>query len=209
MAHFVTALGYRSSAFGVVGVSGGAPYALACLGCLSDRITQAALVSGHTPLGAPGAGRGNQDRRIELIARRPRLAKVAIGAIIRQLHRRPERVLERVAGEAAASDRQLLLGNAANRTGFLASLRAASRSGPAPIVADVSLLAGNWGYRLNSLPPAPISIWQGGCDPITPPSMGHYFHSQLVGSELFIDGAKPSLPVGNSLRLILRFLMSY
>ena len=56
-----------------------------------------------------------------------------------------------------------------------------------PIITAVRLLAGNWGFRLAELPPAPISIWQGGCDPIAPPAMGHYFHRQLAGSELMLD----------------------
>jgi hypothetical protein len=137
----------------------------------------------------PGTGRGSQDRLIEFIARRPRLAHFGIGVTIRRLHRRPDAVLARVASEAAASDRELLLNDPVNRAGFHQSLLAATRGGPAPIITDVRLLAGHWGYRLTELPPAPASIWQGGCDPIAPPSMGHFFHRNIAGSELAVDPA--------------------
>ncbi|HMO85530.1 MAG TPA: alpha/beta hydrolase [Lacipirellulaceae bacterium] len=181
------ALGYAGSSFGVVGVSGGAPYALAMAKCLPERLTHTALVAGQTPLADPRAPRGNQSDRIHFFATRPRLARIALKVIIRRLQTRPDRVLERVIGESAPVDRQLLLGDAANRAGFLASLRAAARRGPEPVLAEIRLLARPWGYRLAELPPLPISIWHGGCDPIAPPSMGHYFHAGLAGSELRID----------------------
>jgi pimeloyl-ACP methyl ester carboxylesterase len=181
------ALGYSTGAIGVMGCSGGAPYALACLKCAPERLGHVAVVSGHTPMDEPGAGRGNQDRLIEFIARRPRLAHIGIGVIIRRLHRRPDAVLARVGSEAAASDRKLLLDDPVNRAGFHQSLLAATSGGPAPIVTDVRLLASHWGYRLAELPPASVSIWQGGCDPIAPPAMGHFFHRNVAGSELAVD----------------------
>lgn len=70
---------------------------------------------------------------------------------------------------------------------LIANLQEAARCGTAGILADVRLLGQPWGFRLNCLPPASISIWQGGCDPIAPPSMGHYFHRQVAGSELTLD----------------------
>lgn len=183
------ALGYTTGAIGVLGVSGGAPYALACVQCAPERLAHVAIVSGHTPMTARGAGRGNQDNFIEFIVRRPRLARVGINVVIRRLHRKPDAVMQRVAGNAAASDARLLLGNPENRQGFHASLLAATRGGAGPIMTDVRLLAGDWGYRLTELPAASVSIWQGGCDPIAPPSMGRYFHRTIAGSELAFDPA--------------------
>jgi pimeloyl-ACP methyl ester carboxylesterase len=181
------ALGYRESAFGVIGVSGGAPYALACVCRMPKRLTHVALVSGHTPMAEPNSGRGNQDAFIEFMLRRPRIGRTILATLIRRLHKRPDKVMELVARQAAASDRQLLLGSAANRYGFHMNLLAATRGGPDEVLHAVRLLAGNWGFRLAELPPAPISIWQGGCDPIAPPAAGRYFHRQLAGSELFFD----------------------
>jgi pimeloyl-ACP methyl ester carboxylesterase len=182
----VAALGYGDSAFGVLGVSGGAAYSLACVKCIPHRLTHLALCSGHTPMAEPGSGRGNQDAFIEFLLRRPRIGHAVIRTIIRRLHRRPDKVMERVASQAAVSDRQLLL-SYANRAGFHANLLAATRQGAGQVMYAIRLLAGYWGFRLAELPPAPISIWQGGCDPIAPPAAGRYFHRQLAGSEMFYD----------------------
>ena len=183
----VDALGYAGSAVDVIGVSGGAPYALACVCRVPERLAHVALVSGHTPMTEPGAGRGNQDAFIEFIIRRPRLARIAIGAIIHRFHKRPDAIMQRVASQAAASDAQLLLNDATNRAGFRANLEAATRQGAPNVITAVRLLGTYWGFHLRDLPPSSISIWQGGCDPIAPPAMGHYFHRQLQGSELFLD----------------------
>jgi pimeloyl-ACP methyl ester carboxylesterase len=95
--------------------------------------------------------------------------------------------MEHVARQAAPSDRQLLLGDPQNRAGFHANLLAATRQGAGQVMYAVRVLAGYWGFRLAELPPAPLSIWQGGCDPIAPPAAGRYFHRQLAGSEMFFD----------------------
>lgn len=45
--NFAAAIGYGEAPFGVIGLSGGAPYALACVKCIPQRMTHVALVSGH------------------------------------------------------------------------------------------------------------------------------------------------------------------
>ena len=95
--------------------------------------------------------------------------------------------MQRVAGEGAPSDRHLLLGSSVNRSDFRSTLLAASSQGQGPIITEVQLLRRDWGYRLDALPPSSVSVWQGACDPVTPPAMGHYFHRHVAGSELFVD----------------------
>jgi pimeloyl-ACP methyl ester carboxylesterase len=180
-------LGYAGSAFGVIGVSGGAPYALACVKCVPERLIHVAIVSGHTPMAEPGSGRGNQDAFIEYLIRRPRIAQALLNTIIRRLHKHPDKVMQRVASQTAPVDQRLLLSDPINRAGFHANLLAATRQGSGQVLNAIRLLAGHWGFRLNELPPAPISIWQGGCDPIAPPAAGRYFHQQLAGSEYYFD----------------------
>jgi pimeloyl-ACP methyl ester carboxylesterase len=181
------ALGSPNEPFGVVGLSGGAPYALACVQCIPHRLTHVAVVSGHTPLNAPGTRRGNQDNLIEFVDRRPRLANIGFNVAIRQLNRKPQPFLERVSASWSAADRQMVMCNAEYRATVIRTLREATRCGASGVGAEVQLLAGPWGFRLSDLPFVPVSIWHGGCDPIAPVSMGHYFHRQLAGSELIID----------------------
>jgi pimeloyl-ACP methyl ester carboxylesterase len=188
VAHFADALGYAGTAFGVVGMSGGAPYALACLKCIPQRLTHVAIVSGHTPMGAPVTP-GNQDRLIAFVTRRPRLARIGFNVAIRTLHRNPDKMARRVAASWAESDRQLVMCNSEYYATLIRTLYDTTRCGPDGLLLAVRLLGRPWGFQLCDLPGDKVSIWQGGCDPITPPSMGHYFHRQLAGSELVIDPA--------------------
>ena len=185
--HFAAALGYEGTSFGIVGMSGGAPYALACLKRIPQRLTHVALVSGHTPMNSPGVQPGNQDKLIEFICRRPRLGEIGLKAAIRMLHRNPDRFLARAGKEWSAADRQLILCNLEYRKLFIRTVSEATRCGSAGLLKAIQLLGRPWGFRLCSLPPALVSIWQGGCDPIVPPSMGHYFNQQIAGSELMVD----------------------
>lgn len=183
------ALGSASEPFGIVGLSGGAPYALACVKCIPHRLTHVAVVSGHAPMNAPGTHRGNQDNLIEFVNRRPRLGSLGFNVAIRQFNRNPQKFLERVSESWSSADRQMVMCNPEYRAAVIDTLRQATRCGPSGLITEVRLLACPWGFRLNQLPPVPVSIWHGGCDPIAPVSMGHYFHREIAGSELIIDPA--------------------
>lgn len=187
VAALVDALGYAGTAFGIVGVSGGAPYALACLACMPERLTHVAVVSGHTPMNAPGVTPGSQDQLLSFLTRRPRLGAVVLKAAIGRLHRKPDKFLNLVLRRLADSDRRLINSSAANRRLMLRTLNEASRYGPYAVLQGVQLLGSDWGFQLNCLDGSRVSVWQGGCDPITPPSMGEYFHRQLAGSDYDFD----------------------
>ena len=153
------ALGYAGTSFGVIGLSGGAPYALACLKCIPQRLTQVAVVSGHTPMNVPGAPRGSEDKLIEWVRRRPRLARIGFNAAINQLHRQPDRFVERISERWAQSDRDLILCNAANKAALIATLNAATRCGPDGVLTGIRLLGGPWGFQLSELAGEMVTIW--------------------------------------------------
>jgi pimeloyl-ACP methyl ester carboxylesterase len=180
-------LGYAGTSFGVLGVSGGAPYTLACVKCIPHRLTHAAVCSGHTPMAEPNSGSGNQDEMIEFMLRRPKLGMALLKTIIKRLHTHPDKLIHRIVSETAASDQRLILGDPVNYKGFHANLLQATRYGAGAVMYAIRRLANPWGFRLAELPPFPTSIWQGGCDPIAPPAAGRYFHKQLAGSEFILD----------------------
>ncbi len=181
------ALGHADAPFGIIGLSGGAPYAAACARQIPHRLSHVAIVSGHAPMGACGTTPGNNDKLIELISRRPRLGRMAFKLIGRRLDRKPEKVIQKVTEEWTAADKKLILCNAENYRLLQANLNEANRCGPSGLVKDIGLLSGCWGFRLNEITGVPFSIWQGDCDRIVTPSMGRYFHQQLAGSELITD----------------------
>ncbi len=181
------ALDLGDAQFGIVGMSGGAPYALACALRMPHRLKHVVLVSGHAPMDAPGVCAGNQDRLIELVDRRPRLSKLAIGISSRRLDRRPDKVLKKITSGWTAADRRLVLCNPKHRRQLIANLDQSMRCGPSGVVTDVRLLARPWCFPLSAIQGVSVSIWQGACDRIATPSMGRYFHEQIAGSELIID----------------------
>jgi len=180
-------LGYANQRFGILGLSGGAPYAAACAYKIPHRLTHVAIVSGHAPLGACGTSPGSEDKLIELIARRPRLGKLAFKVIGRRLDRRPDKVLQKVSKNWSAADKKLIFGTPKHYQQLIDNLQEASRCGPAGLVTDIRLLAGRWGFCLSDISGVPVSIWQGGCDSVVTPSMGRYFQQQIAGSELILD----------------------
>ena len=84
-------MGLEGAPFGIIALSGGAPYGLAVARAMPERVTHLALVSGHTPPGAPVV-RGNSDDMIDLIRKRPRLGRFGLNLIDRRLDKRPDKL---------------------------------------------------------------------------------------------------------------------
>ncbi len=184
---FLEALGRGDEQFGVVGFSGGAPYALACARSMPHQITRVAIVSGHTSLGIPGVVPGEEDRSMSLFLRRPKLAKIAVEIMRRRLHRKPDKIVARVMKKWDSNDRTLVTGDPSMRTLLVGSLNQATLCGGQGVVTDAQLLGRHWGFAIDDVCGPPISIWHGQCDRIAPISMGRYFHSRLVGSTFHVD----------------------
>ncbi len=181
------ALGYAGSSFGVIGMSGGAPYATACARMIPHRLTHVAVVSGYAGLEAPGVTAGSEDKAIALITRRQRLSHVGINFIARRLDSHPDRVIEKVTANWSAADRRLIYCNPVYYRNLIANLSEATRCGSEGIVTDIRLLGAGWGFNLCQIQGVSVSIWQAGCDRIAPPSTGRYFHRQIAGSEYRFD----------------------
>ena len=180
-------LGCDAARFGIIGLSGGAPYAAACAQQIPHRLSHVAIVSGHAPMNAAGTCPGDQDKLIKLVSRRPRLGQLAFGVIDRRLDRRPDRVVRSLLKNWTAEDRQLLLGDQQLYQQLVLNLSEATRRGSAGIVKDVHLLGRRWGFCLSQIQGVGVSIWQGGCDRTVTPSMARYFQRQISGSELIVD----------------------
>jgi pimeloyl-ACP methyl ester carboxylesterase len=95
---------------GVLGVSGGAPHALACGAGLAQRIERLGVVSGMGPLEAAGATRGMASQRAAgawLARHAPFLLRPLFWAL-RNPGRNPERFARRFSAGFAPADRALL-----------------------------------------------------------------------------------------------------
>jgi len=182
-------IGRKNEPFGIIGFSGGAPYALACARMMPNRITRVAIVSGHTSLGIRGVVPGECDRTIELFLRRPRFAEKAVELTRHRLQRKPDKTVKRIVKKWDPNDRRLVTCSPLIRGLLEGSMLHSTRCGGQGVVTDVQLLGRCWGFDVADVVGPPISIWHGRCDRIAPISMGRYFHSQLVGSALHVDPA--------------------
>ncbi len=181
-------LGMQEHLLGVIGMSGGAPYAAACARWIPERLSHVAIVSGHAPMaGVHLCPPGNRDRAILAAARHPQLGRMAFQMVRRRLMRSPERTTRQLTQSWTDADRQLVFCDPRWKRLMIEEICESIRCGTEGVYTEVQLLSRCWGFRLCDITNVPVSIWQGGCDGLTPASMGRYFHHCIPGSQLFLD----------------------
>ena len=145
VAQVVDALGIER--FAILGVSGGAPHALACAKALSDRVASVALVSGIGPLDRSGAFEGmnrSAARVMSLVGARPP-ARPAVGFAVGVDRRRPGTVLKGLLKGSPFPD-QAVASRPEVRESLLESYALAFRQGTRGQVRDWAVLATPWGF---------------------------------------------------------------
>lgn len=165
--------------FHVLGVSGGAPYALACALRLSRRIRSVAIVSGHGPPESVNdtSATSTSGLGLRVVGKFPRAAPVVssvLGVVVRYA---PPVLFALLRARGSPLDRRTL-DDDAFRSVLRASLREAFRHGASGAATDLRLLCASWGFepkRLN----VPVHIWHGEADRIVPASMGRYLERSL------------------------------
>ena len=179
--------------FSVIGLSGGAPYALATLHQLGRRVRTATLISGMGPIRLPGALRGmrRSDRvGLEIATRFPRLARREFVRWSDSFRSDSHRFLEHFIAKLVPSDQRLF------RTGdlydlFVQDLRAVFLEGRGPdgLVQEVL------GFRrfrlpLEALPgDRRVCLWHGLADDLVPPAMAYEMARRLPSCEAhFVPG---------------------
>jgi pimeloyl-ACP methyl ester carboxylesterase len=165
--------------FSVLGVSGGAPYALACAFKLPRRIRSTAVVSGvGPPVAVSNASLvSTSGLGLRLTAGAPWLAflfSIVLGALAR--HASPL-LLTILSAKASELDRRILR-DGEFRAILAASMREAFRNGPRGVATDLTLLSRPWNFELRELR-VPVHIWHGGKDRVVPMSMGLFLEQAL------------------------------
>jgi pimeloyl-ACP methyl ester carboxylesterase len=165
--------------FSVLGVSGGAPYALACAFKLPQRVRSIAVVSAvGPPVAVSDASLASTTGLgLRLAAGAPRLAflfSIILGILAR--HASPL-LLAILSAKASELDRRILR-DGEFRTILAASMREAFRNGPGGAAMDLTLLSAPWGFELQELR-VPVHIWHGGEDRVVPMSMALFLEQAL------------------------------
>jgi len=194
--------------FGLVGVSAGAPYALACAREMPERLTGVAAVACQAPGTAPHSPGAARRVRLglALVARAPATATRTSEACLRLARHHPGLLARAMRAGASGPDRAALgneLGDPAARA------LAAFAGGTAPMIEDYLVCCGRWGFDPAEVR-APVWLWHGERDPIVPleharrlaqlvpgsrlevePGAGHFFLRRRLG-----DVLEPLLPAG-------------
>ena len=169
--------------FSVLGVSGGAPYALACAFKLAGRVGSAAIVSGVGPPAAVGDASlaSTSGIGLRLVAAAPWLSIPLVNVLgVLARHAAPV-LLAMLAAKASYRDRRTLR-KREFRALLSASMREAFRNGCRGAVTELKLLSMPWGFDLGALR-VPVHIWHGGEDRVVPISMGRFLQQALPDCE--------------------------
>jgi len=197
--------------FTVIGVSGGAPCALACAHALGTRVRRVGLVAGLGPVHEAGLLRDMRAsaRLVFYLANRaPRLFAIGIGKpVVWLAQHRPAQVIRLIAGLNGSPDKEALL-EAETLAAFALSIRACFEQGSRGSLQDLRLFRRPWGFDAGDIR-QPVQLWHGTHDCVVPLSHSRYLHDRLPHSRLeVVRGAGHfSLPLGH-MQAILAALMT-
>jgi pimeloyl-ACP methyl ester carboxylesterase len=161
--------------FGVAGLSGGGPYALACAHQMPERVVAVAVLGGVAPAVGPDAAPGGASALIRTFAPLMRRARQPVGGMLRGL----VRVLEPLADQAVdlfarqmpPGDRRVFEDPAA-RSMFVEDLLLGSRRHMQALCLDVAMFGRHWGFAL--------------ADIIVPVHHGEHLAERIPGARLQI-----------------------
>jgi pimeloyl-ACP methyl ester carboxylesterase len=169
------------STLDLIGVSGGGPYALACVARIPERIGACALVC---PLGPIYLDEVRVRMRLavrlsfELASRSPKLANlVHAGALPALISASPWLIDGVRAANAGVSDREALQEPGA-RTVLTRSVLAAMRSGAVGARQDLMLYTQPWQIDFDALT-RPIDLWHGDADNTVPVAHAQWYAARL------------------------------
>jgi len=155
--------------FAVVGVSAGAPYALACAHELPDRVAVAVVVSSMLWACPPDrmAGVSIPARAaLRVLRGRPRACTRTGDALLGLARRQPRLVARAMQAGASPADRRQLRDVQARAEATRRFLQAAGR-GLGPMVDDYGLCAGDWGFAPRDVR-GRVQLWHGAQDALVP-----------------------------------------
>jgi pimeloyl-ACP methyl ester carboxylesterase len=166
--------------FSIVGVSGGAPYALTCAARLSHRLAGVALVCPLGPLDVADGKTGMlaQDRMmLALAAHAAPLARGVVHLLAHWMRQHTDRYLKFMMAGMVSPDRDLFV-DAGYRLLVQQSTAEALRQGGRGAARELTLIARPWDFRLQDVRMA-VSLWQGLADQIVPAAMARRLAAAL------------------------------
>jgi pimeloyl-ACP methyl ester carboxylesterase len=170
----------------VAGLSGGAPYTLACAAALPGRVVAAGVLGGVAPTRGPDAIIGGAMKIGLWFAPLLRFGgsplRVFLSMVIWSVRPFASPALDLYGRLAPEADRHVLA-RPEFKAMFLDHLLGGSRKQLAAPLNDVIVFARDWGFRLEDVK-VPVRWWHGDRDHIIPFSHGEHVVSRLPDAEL-------------------------
>ena len=159
--------------FGVLGWSGGGPYALAAADVATDRLLGVVVAAGMGPLDSAGAATGYSAfdlRMLRWSQDTPSLARVALGTMGLAARVTPGLVRKAMSEDLSPHDKEVAetaFGGQSPRVA-MRFLSEAFRGGASGVLADYSALGSPWGFALEDIRVS-VHVWQGDDDRMVSP----------------------------------------
>ena len=189
--------------FGVIGISGGGPYAVVCTYKIPERLTKTLIISGMGPSDAPQMKQGTSWTipGKSFLSRKILLMLFNLG-----LQRDPEKFVTRSKAQFPEPDR-LILDKPEMTAIYVNMLQEAFRSGTAGADYECKLYKKSWGFQLQDIS-AEVHLWHGELDANVPISVGRYVADSIPNchTTFFKDEAHLSMAY-NHMREILIILV--
>ena len=155
--------GSRIDQVGILSMSSGTPFALACAEQLKSDISAVALISPRA-LGAPGVPYGAKDELLFRFFQRPRLADLQMKLIERSLRRFPRLGIKMFTKKDSPNDQQFA---SCHYEWMVRCALESVRCGTAGLYRDLLLQCWPWGVCLENID-VPIRARRGACDLLAP-----------------------------------------
>ena len=164
--------------FGILGVSGGGPYPLACAYKIPQRVTVAALISGIGPLSLPNSTR-DMIRSNKIMFTIGRLSPALTGFMLPRLIRASLPSMDKHVQSGTSPTADLSPEVFAIMT---TDQREAIRSGGQGVIFDMKILWRPWGFRFEDVH-TQVLLWHGAADNLAPVSLARYMAEHLPNCE--------------------------
>jgi len=190
--------------FGVVSLSGGGLYALACAALIPERLLSVVTTSCPSPLDRPGAMAGMQFTNragLWLEETMPWLLEGGTHLLNSLVKRHTAFFVDESAHTSPTAD-QDVLSTPWVRLSIIETLREAVRCGPQGYDDDLRILTSPWGFAPENIR-VPVHLWHGEVDSVIPLSHAQYLAAVIPGATLTICPAEAHMLLWNHLPEIL------
>jgi len=185
--------------FGLIGVSGGGPYTLACAHAIANRLTSVGIICGLGPVFHKSLlNEMTFFTRMAFSLERssPRLFRLLYGLPLQMLARTsPKLAVRIVAQNLGGLDRKVLMRTKVMNI-IAQNLEQAFSQGIDAAIQDVHLYQQPWGFELSDIT-TEVHLWHGTADRIVPVSHSEFITNHLPRSKFTLvpDAGHFSLPV--------------